>query len=127
MVYFLVLAIICCIYSSLTAPRAEAAGVLSGASTLPGALDERGALALVPFRSDFEADGLRLWGYQSFGARSAPLSPVGRPVRARPAGAPPRLPNTFPGNDSPGTRGDEMFLIQGRGQKGGIQVPLDGT
>ena len=34
---------------------------------------------------------------------------------------------TFPGNDSLGTRRDEMLLIQGRGQEGGIQVPLDGT
>lgn len=43
----------------LTAPRAEAAGVLSGASTLPVCPAKAGRLALVWVGSDFEADGLR--------------------------------------------------------------------
>lgn len=34
---------------------------------------------------------------------------------------------TFPVNDRLGTRGDEMILIKRRGQKGGIQVSLDGA
>ena len=57
--------------------QAQAAGVLSSASTLPIFLDERGTLALVWLRSDFEADALRLWECQSFGASTAPHSHVG--------------------------------------------------
>jgi hypothetical protein len=45
-------------------------------------------------RSDFWADGLWLWECQSFGARSAPLSPVGIPSPMLPASAPPHFPNT---------------------------------
>ena len=56
--------------------RSEAAEVLSRASTLPGIPVAVGTLALVWLGSDFEADGLRLWGYQSFGATPAPHSPV---------------------------------------------------
>src|SRR5215471_10346296 len=75
----------------LKAPRAKAAGVLSGPSTLPSDPAAAGRLALVPVGSDCWADGLRLWGRQSFGATTAPHSPVGAPVRARPAASPPKL------------------------------------
>ena len=77
----------------LKAPRAKAAGVLSGPSTLPAVPDERGRLALVWVHADCEADGLRLWQGQSFEARSAPLSPVALPVRVRPAASSPKLPS----------------------------------
>ena len=76
----------------LKTPPAKARGVLSGASTLPVCPAETEKLALVSFRSDFEADGLRLWGYQSFGAKTAPHSPVAVPAPVQPAGAPPHLP-----------------------------------
>jgi len=41
-------------------------------------------------------------------------------------GPQPRL-RSFPGNDRPGTRGDEMGLIERGGKIGGIQIPLDRT
>jgi hypothetical protein len=40
------------------------------------------------------SDALRLWGYQSFGARLAAHSRVEWFARVLPAGAPPHLPNT---------------------------------
>src|SRR5215467_2430369 len=62
--------------------------VLSGPSTLPGDPAAAGTPALVWVHSDFEADGLRLWERQSFGARFALHSPVAEPVRVRPAASP---------------------------------------
>src|SRR2546422_3685357 len=101
-------------YSCLKTPPAKARGVLSGASKLPVCPAETEQLALVSFRSDFEADGLRLWGYQSFGAQTAsrplaetslewrPATDPGRAsVRAAGAAAPARWPVHSPGRNPP--------------------------
>jgi hypothetical protein len=74
--------------------RAEARGVLSGASTLPPSLSWRGKAALVWLHSDFWADALRHEGCPCFGAAPAPHSRVLALARVLPAGAPPHLPNT---------------------------------
>ena len=76
----------------LNAPLAKAQRVLSVPTTLPAFLAIGARLALVSVRADFRADALRLWGCQSFGAASAPLSRVLALARVRPAGAPPHLP-----------------------------------
>ena len=76
----------------LNAPRAKAAGVLSGASTLLRFPSWREKVALVSLRPDFEADGLRHGAHPCFGAKTAPHSPVGAPVHVRPASAPPHFP-----------------------------------
>ena len=79
----------------LKAPRAQAAGVLSGASTLPLSLCWREQVALVWLGPDFEADGLRHGAHPCFGAKTAPLSPVEAPVHVRPASAPPHFPRQW--------------------------------
>src|SRR6266567_5493764 len=76
----------------LKTPPSKERGVLSGPSTLPTCPACAGRLALVWVRPDFEADGLRHGAHPCFGARTAPHSPVGAPVHARPASATPNFP-----------------------------------